>query len=105
MNWVKNIRNILFCIIITIPPTLFISCENKRTFEKVEGENISDGIYDASVTTPSGTYEVQVSVSGGEVEYVDWPNGGEMTLTDAVITNKHAVGTNSRGDEIEIEIE
>jgi hypothetical protein len=43
-------------------------------------------------------------VSGGEFEYVDWPNGGQMSLTGAIIVNRHAVGTNSNGDEIEIDI-
>lgn len=65
-----------------------------------------DGTYDATVTTPSGTYSVPVEVSDGEVESVNWPNGGDMHVSDAEIDGDgEASGTNSRGDVISIEVE
>lgn len=70
-----------------------------------EGE-VLDGTYDAEVITPSGTYAVPVEVSGGEVDCVEWPNGGCMHLFGAEIdSNGEATGTNSAGDLIEIHIE
>lgn len=69
-------------------------------------ESISDGAHDAEVTTPSGTYSVEVEVSGGEVESVHWPNGGDMTLHGADLDSSgDATGTNSRGDTIEVHVE
>ncbi|NTU72793.1 hypothetical protein HGB07_01300 [Candidatus Roizmanbacteria bacterium] len=64
-----------------------------------------DGSYEAEVTTPSGTYSVEVEVVDGEVAFVQWPNGGDMNVYGAEVINGEAYGTNSRGEFIEIEIE
>lgn len=106
-------RIVIYKIVIVQIFCLFLltsSCENKRDYNnndsKIEHQEdeIADGIYEARVTTHSGTYTVNVSVSGGEVGYVEWPNGGHMSLSGATITDRHAQGTNSRGELIEIDI-
>jgi hypothetical protein len=74
--------------------------------DQVNPTTISDGTHDAEVTTPSGTYTVPVEVSGGEVESVEWPNGGDMSLSGADIDqNGDATGTNSRGDSVDVHID
>lgn len=78
---------------------------NSRADEEENQESISDGTHDATVTTPSGTYSVQVEVNDGSVDCVQWPNGGCMSVDGAEIENNEATGTNSRGDTILIEIE
>ncbi len=65
----------------------------------------NDGTYDATVTTESGTYTVPVEVEDGSVTYVDWPNGGNMTVYGAEISDGEASGTNSQGDPIDITID
>ena len=64
-----------------------------------------DGTYDATVRTDSGTYTVPVEVEDGEVTHVHWPNGGNMTVHGADIEDGEASGHNSRGENIDIEIE
>jgi hypothetical protein len=65
-----------------------------------------DGTYDAVVTTDSGSYTVPVEVEDGEVTSVDWPNGGDMTVSGAEISDDgEATGYNSRGETVQIEIE
>ena len=66
---------------------------------------IEDGIYDATVTTSSGTYSVPVEVEDGEVTSVHWPNGGNMAVNGADIEDGEASGYNSRGENINVEIE
>ncbi len=61
-----------------------------------------DGTYDATVTTDSGSYSVPVEVEGGEVTQVHWPNGGDMTVSGAEISDGEATGVNSRGDSVSI---
>ena len=46
-----------------------------------------------------------VEVEGGEVTYVHWPNGGDMTVSGADISGGEAVGFNSRGESVQIELE
>jgi len=105
-----DFNNKFSLLLILFLPLTICNCDNRNNYDEgnsnIENQydDIQDGIYDATVTTPSGTYDVQISVSNGEVEYVDWPNGGHMSLDGATVTNKHAVGTNSNGDEIEIDI-
>ncbi len=68
-------------------------------------DNISDGTYDAEVTTDSGSYTVPVEVENGEVTHVDWPNGGNMSLNGANLNSfGEASGYNSKGDSVTIEI-
>jgi type 1 fimbria pilin len=64
-----------------------------------------DGTYDATVTTDSGTYTVPVEVEDGEVTEVHWPNGGDMSVSGAEISDSEATGVNSRGDSVTIELE
>ena len=64
-----------------------------------------DGTYDATVTTDSGTYSVLAEVEDGEVTQVHWPNGGDMSVSGAEISDGEASGVNSRGDSISIELE
>ncbi len=64
-----------------------------------------DGIYDATVTTDSGSYSVSVEVEDGEVTQVHWPNGGDMSVSGAEISDGAANGINSRGDSVQIEID
>lgn len=64
-----------------------------------------DGTYDATVTTDSGSYSVPVEVEDGEVTYVHWPNGGDMSVSGADISDNEATGTNSRGESVNIELE
>ena len=67
---------------------------------------VDDGTYDATVTTDSGSYTVPVEVESGEVTSVHWPNGGDMTVNGAdVDDNGEASGQNSRGDNIDIQID
>ena len=61
--------------------------------------------YDATVTTDSGRYSVPVEVEAGEVTYVHWPNGGDMSLTGADIDGGEATGWNSKGDTVQIELD
>ena len=63
------------------------------------------GTYDATVTTDSGTYNVSVEVEDGIVTYVHWPNGGDMHVYGAEISEGEASGTNSDGDTIHIAID
>ena len=67
--------------------------------------HVEDGTHDATVTTESGSYTVPVEVSDGNVENVDWPNGGEMTLDGAELDGNEADGTNSRGEPVHVELE
>ncbi|MBI5149833.1 MAG: hypothetical protein HZA28_03575 [Candidatus Omnitrophica bacterium] len=64
-----------------------------------------DGTYDGVVTTDSGSYTVPVEVEDGEVTYVHWPNGGDMTVSGAEISDGEADGINSKGDSVHIEID
>lgn len=64
-----------------------------------------DGTYDATVTTDSGTYSVPVEVESGEVTQVHWPNGGDMTVSGAEISDGEAAGVDSRGEVVSIELE
>ncbi len=58
----------------------------------------------AEVTTPSGTYTVDVN--GDTVRCVQWGNGGCMTMFGAVLDRDgYASGQNRRGDNIEIQVE
>ncbi|MFA5315839.1 MAG: hypothetical protein WC369_00235 [Dehalococcoidales bacterium] len=66
---------------------------------------IEDGTYDATVTTDSGSYTVPVEVKDGEVMHVEWPNGGNMSVSGAELDGGEASGTNSRGDRVDIEID
>ena len=75
------------------------------TFLTIPAFAVEDGTYDAVVTTDSGSYTVPVEIEDGEVTYVHWPNGGDMTLFGAEIIDCEATGTNSRGDSITIEVE
>ena len=60
----------------------------------------------AEVTTPSGTYTVEVEVDGKTVRCVQWGNGGCMTMFGAVLDGEgYASGENRRGDAIEIQVE
>ena len=61
--------------------------------------------YDADVTTSSGTYSVSVEVEDGEVTQVHWPNGGDMNVYGAEISDGEASGTNSRGESVDIAID
>ncbi len=61
--------------------------------------------YDATVTTESGSYAVSVEVEDGEVRYVHWPNGGDMHVYGAEISDGEASGTNSRGDSVQITLD
>ncbi len=70
-----------------------------------EEGGLDDGTYDATVTTPSGTYTVPVEVDDGEVSHVHWPNGGDMNVYGTDIDDGEASGYNSRGDYIDIEID
>ena len=64
-----------------------------------------DGTYDARVHTDSGTYSVPVEVENGEVTSVHWPNGGNMSVHGADIEDGEAVGHNSNGHRIKIEVD
>lgn len=64
-----------------------------------------DGTYDALVTTDSGTYTVPVEVEDGEVTHVEWPNGGNMSVSGGELLDGEADGINSRGDSVHIEID
>lgn len=64
-----------------------------------------DGTYDATVSTNSGTYTVPVEVQDGEVTTVYWPNGGNMSVDGASLDGIEASGYNSRGDNIDIQID
>jgi len=65
-----------------------------------------DGTYDAQVTTESGdTYSVPVEVEGGAVTLVHWPNGGNMNVEGRDLEAGEAIGTNSRGESVSIEID
>jgi hypothetical protein len=64
-----------------------------------------DGTYEAQVTTESGTYSVPVEIEGGAVTQVHWPNGGNMNVSGGDLESGEAVGTNSRGETIQIEID
>ena len=64
-----------------------------------------DGTYDATVTTESGTYTVPVEVEDGEVTYIHWPNGGDMSVSGAEIADGEATGTNSKGETVQIELD
>ena len=68
-------------------------------------DDAPDGTYDATVTTSSGSYSVPVEVEGGEVTHVEWPNGGNMSVSGAELENGEASGTNSRGEAVDIEID
>lgn len=46
-----------------------------------------------------------VEVEDGEVTHVQWPNGGNMSVSGAELENGEASGTNSRGESVDIEIE
>jgi len=70
-----------------------------------EDGTYTDGIYDAEVTTNSGTYTVPVEVEDGEVTHVQWPNGGDMSVDGAQLDGGSASGTNSRGETVDIEIQ
>jgi len=60
----------------------------------------------AEVTTPSGTYNVEVEVDGDTVRCVQWDNGGCMTMFGAILDREgYASGENRRGDNIEIQVE
>jgi len=87
---------------------MFSNCDNRRddTYDDrtEQEEEIQDGAYDATVISSSGTYQVEVEVSNGQVEYVYWPNGGHMSLSGATIVGRHAEGTNSNGEYFEIDI-
>ena len=60
--------------------------------------------YDATVTTSSGSYTVPVEIEDGAVTHVHWPNGGDMSVNGADIIGNEASGTNSRGENVDIEI-
>lgn len=68
-------------------------------------EDLEDGTYDATVTTDSGSYTVPVEVENGEVTHVEWPNGGDMSVSGADLDDSEASGWNSRGDSVHIEID
>lgn len=70
-----------------------------------KAEELADGTYDATVTTPSGTYTVPVEVEDGEVTHVNWPNGGNMSVSGGELEDGEASGYNSRGDSVDIDIE
>ncbi len=61
--------------------------------------------YDATVTTEGGSYLVPVEVEGGEVTDVLWPDGGDMTISGAQIEGIEALGFNSEGEDVQIELE
>lgn len=61
--------------------------------------------YNATVTTSSGSYDVTVEVEDGEVTYVHWPNGGDMSVSGAEIDDGEADGYNSRGDSVHVEVD
>ena len=67
--------------------------------------DVVDGTHEAVVTTDSGSYTVSVEVEDGSVTYVHWPNGGDMTVYGGEVDECVAVGTNSRGDQVTIEID
>ncbi|MCX5701700.1 MAG: hypothetical protein NTW64_01815 [Candidatus Omnitrophica bacterium] len=70
------------------------------------GYSEEDGTYDATVTTDSGSYTAPVEVEDGEVTQVHWPNGGDMTVSGAEISEDgEASGTNSRDETVDIEID
>lgn len=70
-----------------------------------QAEEVEDGTHDATVTTKSGTYTVPVEVEDGKVTHVEWPKGGNMSVDDAELDDGTASGTNSRGEDVEIEID
>ncbi len=61
--------------------------------------------HDATVTTASGSYSVPVEVEDGEVTQVHWPNGGDMNLNGADISDGEAEGTNSRGESVSVALD
>jgi hypothetical protein len=63
-----------------------------------------DGTYNARVRTDSGSYSVPVDVESGEVTHIRWPNG-RMRVGGADIDGDEAIGTNSRGERVRIELE
>ena len=66
---------------------------------------IKDGTYSAIVNTDSGSYNEAVDVSNNSVVIVHWENGGNMNVYGAMLDeNCSASGTNSRGDQISIQI-
>ena len=67
--------------------------------------DLEDGTYDATVTTSSGSYTVPVEVENGEVTSVEWPNGGNMTVSGADLDGREASGYNSRGESVDIELD
>lgn len=75
------------------------------SFTNLSFAQVEDGTYDATVTTSSGSYTVSVEVEDGEVTTVYWPNGGDMSLSGAEISDLEASGYNSQGDYVDIEIE
>ena len=108
--------NKLLLVSITLGLLSLVNCNSDNRYrdnpnndqlqeDRIQDDELNDGTFDATVTTESGSYQVPVKVTNGEVEYVDWPNGGQMTLSGATIHNRYAEGTNSRGQTIIIEIE
>lgn len=67
--------------------------------------NTSAEEYDAVVTTDSGSYTVPVEVEDGEVTHVYWPNGGAMNVYGGELSDGEAVGTNSRGETVSVEVD
>ena len=60
----------------------------------------------AEVTTPSGSYSVEVEVDGNTVRCVQWDNGGCMSVFGATFDESgYAYGENRRGQSIEIQVE
>lgn len=51
------------------------------------------------------SYSVPVEVEDGEVTVVHWPNGGNMIVSGAEISDGEASGVNSRGDSVNIELD
>ena len=64
----SKISNRIFILLILFLSLTIINCENKRDYNEEDStienreDEITDGIYDASVTTPSGTYDVQRTI-------------------------------------------
>lgn len=90
------------CILIA----LVMASLSSTSFADDDDEALEDGTHDAYVRTDSGKYKVPVEIENGEVTKVHWPNGGNMRVRGAEIDSSgEAVGKNSDGDSIRIEIE
>ncbi len=59
---------------------------------------------EANVTRKGKSYSVTVEVENDEVTQIHWPNGDDMDITGAKISEEQAVGKNKKGEKIYISL-